>query len=207
LQAVTVDRAAPRRLLPGLVVAGLGASAALALHAFADALNVLTAAVLLGVVVGALHPLPGWALAGTAFARRTLLQVGIVLLGPELWVGQLRELGAPTLVMIGVVVALTFGVTRWLGRLADLPEAMSLFIATGFSICGVSAIVAMSGTRRHDDEGRAVRGTRPRRSARSAPGRLPRRRRHPAAPVGSQGGFGGASVGRRSAVGQQPSAT
>ena len=29
---------------------------------------------------------------------------------------------------------------------------MSLFIATGFSICGVSAIVAMSGTRRHEDE-------------------------------------------------------
>jgi uncharacterized integral membrane protein (TIGR00698 family) len=133
-------------------VAGLGALAALALHAYADALNALTAAVLLGVVVRALHPLPGWALAGTAFARRTLLQVGIVLLGLELSVGELRELGAPTVVMVCVVVALTFGVTRWLGRLAGLPEAMSLFIATGFSICGVSAIVAMSGTRRHEDE-------------------------------------------------------
>jgi uncharacterized integral membrane protein (TIGR00698 family) len=152
LQAVTVDRVAPRRLLPGLLVAGLGALAALALHAYADALNALTAAVLLGVVVRALHPLPGWALAGTAFARRTLLQVGIVLLGLELSVGELRELGAPTVVMVCVVVALTFGVTRWLGRLAGLPEAMSLFIATGFSICGVSAIVAMSGTRRHEDE-------------------------------------------------------
>ena len=149
---MTVDRAAPRRLLPGLVVAGLGALAALVLHAFADALNALTAAVLLGAVVRTLHPLPGWARAGTAFARRTLLQVGIVLLGLELSVGELRELGAPTLVMVGVVVGLTFVVTRWLGRLAGLPEAMSLFIATGFSICGVSAIVAMSGTRRHEDE-------------------------------------------------------
>ena len=149
---MTVDRAAPRRLLPGLVVAGLGAVCALVLHAFADALNALTAAVLLGVVVRALHPLPAWAIAGTAFARRTLLQVGIVLLGLELSVGELRELGAPTLVMVGVVVALTFIVTRWLGRLTGLPDAMSLLIATGFSICGVSAIVAMSGTRRHEDE-------------------------------------------------------
>lgn len=138
--------------MPGLVVAGLGALAALVLHAFADALNALTAAVLLGVVVRALHPLPGWAQAGTTFARRTLLQVGIVLLGLELSVGELRDLGAPTLVMVGVVVALTFVVTRWLGRLAGLPEAMSLFIATGFSICGVSAVVAMSATRRHEDE-------------------------------------------------------
>jgi len=149
---VTVARVATRRFLPGLLVAGLGAVAALGLHAFADALNALTAAVLLGVVVRALHPLPGWAHAGTAFSRRTLLQVGIVLLGLELSVGELRELGAPTLAMVGVVVALTFGVARLLGRLAGLPEAMSLFIATGFSICGVSAIVAMSGTRRHEDE-------------------------------------------------------
>ena len=42
--------------------------AALLLHALADALNALSAAVLLGVVVRALHPLPGWVQAGTTCA-------------------------------------------------------------------------------------------------------------------------------------------
>ena len=149
---MTVDRAPTYRLAPGLAVAGAGAVAAVVLHAWADALNALTAAVLLGVVVRALHPLPGWAEAGTAFARKRLLQAGIVLLGLELSVGEMLDLGVPTLLLILVTVALTFGVTLWLGHLMHLPPAMSLFIATGFSICGVSAIVAMSGTRRHEEK-------------------------------------------------------
>ncbi|HEX7186893.1 MAG TPA: putative sulfate exporter family transporter [Actinomycetes bacterium] len=149
---MTLDRPARTRLLPGLVVAAAGALAALGLHTFADALNVLTAAVLLGVVVRALRPLPRWAEAGTSFARRRLLQVGIVLLGLELSVDEVLELGIPTLVLVVVTVLATFLLTRWLGRLAGLPAPMALFIATGFSICGVSAVVAMSGTRRHDDE-------------------------------------------------------
>ena len=129
-----------------------GALAALVLHAWANALNALTAAVLLGVVVRALRPLPGWAEAGTAFARKKLLQAGIVLLGLELSVGQMLDLGLPTLLLILVTVALTFTVTLWLGHVMGLPGAMTLFIATGFSICGVSAIVAMSGTRRHEEK-------------------------------------------------------
>jgi uncharacterized integral membrane protein (TIGR00698 family) len=152
LHVVTVDRAPTRRLAPGLVVATVGALAALALHAWADALNALTAAVLLGVALRALRPMPRWALAGTSFARRKLLQAGIVLLGLELSVGQLLDLGVPALLLVVVTVALTFLVTLWLGRLLGLPGPMALFIATGFSICGVSAIVAMSGTRRHEEE-------------------------------------------------------
>ena len=149
---MTVDRAPTSRLAPGLAVAVAGALAALVLHAWADALNALTAAVLLGVVVRALHPLPAWAEAGTGFARQKLLQAGIVLLGLELSVGQLLDLGVPTLLMILATVALTFGVTLWLGHLMGLPRAMSLFIATGFSICGVSAVVAMSSTQKHEEK-------------------------------------------------------
>jgi uncharacterized integral membrane protein (TIGR00698 family) len=152
LHAVTVDRTPTHRLAPGLAVAVAGALAALVLHAWADALNALTAAVLLGVVVRALSPLPAWAEAGTAFARKKLLQAGIVLLGLELSVGQMLDLGVPTLLLIFVTVALTFAVTLWLGHLMGLPPAMALFIATGFSICGVSAVVAMSGTRRHEEK-------------------------------------------------------
>ena len=42
---------------------------------------------------------------------------------------QLLDLGVPTLLLILVTVALTFGVTLWLGHLMGLPPAMALFIA------------------------------------------------------------------------------
>ena len=141
-----------RAVVPGLAVAAAGAAAALALHAWADALNILTAAVLVGVVVRTVHPFPEWAHAGTVFARRRLLQAGVVLLGLRLSIGDVLDLGAPVLTLVLVTVAVTFIGTQALGRLAGLSPAMSLFLATGFSICGVSAIAAMSATREHEDE-------------------------------------------------------
>lgn len=147
-----VGRSSRPAIAPGLAVAAAGGACALALHQLADALNVLTAAVLLGVVVRSVHPLPQWAQAGAGFARRRLLQVGVVLLGLKLSVHDVVNLGAPALGLVTATVLLTFFGTRWIGRLAGLPPAMSLFIASGFSICGVSAIAAMSGTRKHEEE-------------------------------------------------------
>jgi uncharacterized integral membrane protein (TIGR00698 family) len=139
-------------LVPGLAVAVAGAACAWALHQWADALNVLTAAVLLGVVVRAVHPVPRWAGAGMTFAMRRLLQAGVVLLGLRLSLDDVRDLGAPTIAVVVTTVVATFLGTQLIGRIARLPPAMSLFIATGFSICGVSAIAAMSGTRKHEEE-------------------------------------------------------
>ncbi|MGH8891856.1 MAG: YeiH family protein [Actinomycetes bacterium] len=146
------SRPSVRGTVPGLAVVASGAVAAVLLHQVAGALNVLTAAVLVGVVVRARGPLPAWARSGVTFARRWLLQAGVVLLGLELSMGDVRGLGAPTLALVVGTVLVTFVVTRWFGRLAGLPEPMALFIATGFSICGVSAVAAMSSTRRHDEE-------------------------------------------------------
>jgi len=51
-------------------------------------------------------------------------------------------------------VLLTFGITWGLGKLFRLPGDEPLLIATGFSICGVSAIGAMSAVTRtkHEDQ-------------------------------------------------------
>jgi uncharacterized integral membrane protein (TIGR00698 family) len=146
------DRRSRLPLAPGLVVAALGTGCAWALHQWADALNVLTAAVLLGVVVRAVHPVPRWAEAGMSFAMRRLLQAGVVLLGLRLSLGDVLDLGGLTALVVIGIVAVSFLGTQLISRLAGLPPAMSLFIATGYSICGVSAIVAMSGTRKHEEE-------------------------------------------------------
>lgn len=38
---------------------------------------------------------------------------------------------------------MTFTATRWLGRRLGVPPARALLVATGFSICGASAVAAM----------------------------------------------------------------
>jgi uncharacterized integral membrane protein (TIGR00698 family) len=52
-------------------------------------------------------------------------------------------------VVIGVVTATFFG-TIWLGRRAGLGPRLSLLIATGFAICGASAIAAIEGVTEAD---------------------------------------------------------
>ena len=81
-----------------------------------------------------------------------MLRLGIVLLGLQLSFSQVRELGAPGLVLVIVVVAATFTGTQWLGKKMGLSPGLSLLVATGFSICGASAIAAMRPVSDADDD-------------------------------------------------------
>ena len=140
------------RLLPGLAVAAGGLLLAFAVHLALPVVPVLTLCVVIGVVLGQLpalrERLDGAWKPGFALAARRLLRIGIVLLGLKLGLGDIVDLGAPTLVAVVIVVVLTFFGTLLLGRLARLPGDEPLLLAAGFSICGVSAIGAMAAVTR-----------------------------------------------------------
>lgn len=150
-----------RRNAPGLALAGAGAALAEGVHALLPAVPMLTAAVVLGVVaahVPGVHPLVrGSGREGLALAGKHLMRAGIVLLGLKLSIGDVLGLGWATVTMVlGVVVATFFG-TWWLGRKLGLPGDQPLLIATGYSICGASAIAAVSGgLGKDEDEGHAA---------------------------------------------------
>ena len=140
------------RLLPGIAVAAGGLALAYLAHLLLPAVPILTFCVVFGLVLGqipAARPALDAALKpGLALAARRLLRIGIVLLGLSLSLVDIVDLGAPTLVAVVVVVVLTFFGTLALGRLAKLPGDQPLLIASGFSICGISAIGAMSAVTR-----------------------------------------------------------
>ena len=153
---VAVGRAAPA-WLPGMSVAGAAALAAFLIHLAVPAVPLLTAAVALGMIVAqvpALRPLlDGPLKPGLSLSARRLLRIGIVLLGLKLSLVDIAGLGVVTIVAIVLVVVLTFGVTLLLGRMVGLPGRQPLLIAAGFSICGASAVGAMSAvTRARDSE-------------------------------------------------------
>ena len=136
----------------GLALAALGAGIGLALHELVQSIPVVLAALVLGLVVANTRGVPAAARPGLALASGALLRVGIVLLGFELVFQDIVSLGARGLAVVVAVVVATFFGTQWAGRWLGVPRGLSLLVATGFSICGVSAIAAARDVSDVDEE-------------------------------------------------------
>ncbi|WP_238476384.1 YeiH family protein [Agromyces mariniharenae] len=146
--------------MPGLAIAASAALVAWLAHLAMPAVPILTAAVALGILVGqvpALQPaLAGRLAPGLQLAARRLLRLGIVLLGLKLSLVDIAGLGWITILTTIAVVVLTFAGTIGLGRALGLPGHQPVLVASGFAICGASAIGAMGATVRARDEEQAV---------------------------------------------------
>jgi uncharacterized integral membrane protein (TIGR00698 family) len=146
-----------KKHLPGLVLAALVTIVAFTTESLIKNLTpILISPLVVAVVIGAMLQnfgvIPGSCDLGLRFAARNLLRLGIVLLGLQLSLDQIREVGAPGLVLVVSVVAITFFGTQWLGKRLGLSKGLSLLVATGFSICGASAIAAMRPVSDADDD-------------------------------------------------------
>ncbi|AMB58893.1 YeiH family protein [Microterricola viridarii] len=146
--------------MPGVAVAGAAALLAWGVHSLVPAVPLLTAAVALGILVAQLpfaqRALTGVLAPGLSVAAKKFMRLGIVLLGLKLSLVDIAHLGWVSIVTVIAVLVITFVVTLWLGRLFKLPGHQPLLIAAGFSICGASAIGAMSHVARSKDEDTAT---------------------------------------------------
>lgn len=141
-----------RPLLPGLLVIAVATVLALAAEGVVHALTASTVAVALGAALRSTGTFrPSWSPA-TGFASKRLLRIAVVLLGLQLPLSQVRDLGVGGIALILGVVVVTFFGTQLIGRALGLSPARSLLVATGFSICGASAIAAVRPATDADDE-------------------------------------------------------
>ncbi|MER7009760.1 putative sulfate exporter family transporter [Dactylosporangium sp. NPDC000555] len=142
-----------RAAAPGLLAASAAAAVGYAVNrVVGSAASPVVVAVVLGILVRGLGGYHSRLRDGLAFASRTLLRAGVVPLGLQLAVSDIRQLGvgAVAVAVLGVVTA--FVVTRWCGRLLGLGPARALLIATGVSVCGASAVAAMQEVTDGDEE-------------------------------------------------------
>lgn len=146
-----------RTLGPGLAAAFAAVAVSLLVHALVPMLPTMTVAVVLGIAAVNLPGSSAWCQgpwrAGLNFAGKHLMRVGIVFLGLKLSLGDIMELGWTSVALVVAVVLLSFAGTYALGKLFRLEGETSLLIATGFSICGASAIGAMAAVKgtKHED--------------------------------------------------------
>src|SRR6187431_925386 len=97
-------------LTRGLLVAAAAFGVAFLLHLAVPAIPILTACVVLGLLWGNLGPAESTR-PGLAFSAKTLLRIGVVLLGLSLSLVDIAQLGWLTLVLIVAIVGITFALT------------------------------------------------------------------------------------------------
>jgi uncharacterized integral membrane protein (TIGR00698 family) len=129
--------------VPGLaLIAGLVAIA-FGISQWQSAISPLALSVAFGFLVANLWQWPTWAKEGSTFAGKRVLRTGVVLLGAQVSVTALRDIGVKGFLAIIIVVALTiFGILA-LSKFFKLSDDLGMLIACGFAICGASAIAAV----------------------------------------------------------------
>jgi len=109
-------------------------------------------AIILGLIVTSLVPLPELLNPGLTFAVKKVLRLGIILLGIRLTIFDVFKLGVFGVPIVAFCIVGALLVTNWINQKLNLPERLGALIAVGTSICGVTAIVATSPAIEADEE-------------------------------------------------------
>src|SRR5262245_48773227 len=99
-------------------------------------------AIVLGLLLRNLLPLPASLTPGLKFCVTTILRLGIVLVGIRLSAFDVVRLGLAGLPVVVAAIATGLIFVTWFNRRLGLPPRLGTLIAAGTSICGVTAIVS-----------------------------------------------------------------
>ncbi len=131
-----------RAIYPGVLIALIVGLAAtwLSQHYGAPA---MLFALLLGIAFHFLHE-DGRCVRGIEFASRTILRVGVALLGVRITVDQIAGLGLTPVLLVTAGVAATIAVGLALARLFGLKPTFGVLTGGSVAICGASAALAIA---------------------------------------------------------------
>jgi len=129
-------------LFPGIAIAGLVAISAQFLNEHYGAPAMLMA-ILLGMPLNFLSEDGQKTAAGIAFSGKTLLRIGVALLGVRISMEMVQTLGLPMLMVIIAGVAATIGFSLLIGGLFGRDRLFSFLSGGAVAICGASAAMAI----------------------------------------------------------------
>jgi uncharacterized integral membrane protein (TIGR00698 family) len=140
--------------LPGQLLASAVAVSAYAVRQLPGlaTFSPLILAIVIGIAFHNLVGTPAAAKAGVTFSMRRLLRIAIILLGLQLTITQVIEVGGRGIGIIAVTLVTTFAFTVWMGRLLGVERKLAQLIAAGTSICGASAVIATNTVTNAPDE-------------------------------------------------------
>ena len=104
-------------------------------------LNYVVLGIVIGIVIVNVFSIPAWAQNGVRTAR-FFLKTGVILLGALYSAAELAQLGALSVVMIGVFVLGSVWLVLIFGPRMGATNSMTGVLSAGVGVCGVSASVA-----------------------------------------------------------------
>ena len=132
-------------MVPGVVLLVLGGGIARLLATTVLPISELIVAVGLGALLANTMGVPEWGADGTA-THKLWLETGIVLMGARIAIDQLLAVGPSLLVFIVGFLTISLVIVEVIARnVFRINERLGSLLAAGYSVCGVSAIVAVSG--------------------------------------------------------------
>ncbi|MDO5672693.1 MAG: putative sulfate exporter family transporter [Actinomycetaceae bacterium] len=127
------------------ILAALGiALVSLAVNRFIPLLSGLLIAILLGMLLNNVGLIRRRFRPGLAYSAKTILRLGVILLGFRLSIPQVLSLGIGPIITIIVTVVCTYVVALGLGWLMRIGHSTRVLTATGTAICGAAAVAGMS---------------------------------------------------------------
>ena len=137
--------------LPGLVVAagvGLAATFVAGLHGGPQMLYALFFGIALNHLSQAPRTKPG-----VEFGARTVLRLGVGLLGARITATQIAALGWQTAALVTLAVVSTIAMALFIGQRLGLSRAKSVLAGGAVAICGASAALAISAVLPREKDG------------------------------------------------------
>ena len=137
----------------GLLAVGLVGFLSITIGGVTSYVSSPVIALLVGFLLSNAGLTGSWAQPSLQFAAGPLLKLGIALLGFRLAFSEISEIGSYVgiCIVISLVLIVFLGI-RKIGSLTKISNSLGLLVATGFSICGLSAIAAMKPLSGADDE-------------------------------------------------------
>ncbi len=122
--------------LPGVLVSLGAAAVGWGIHLLAPVIPWLTASLALGVIAGCIPAFRGIGVLkpGLTVSSKSLLRLGIVVLGLKLSLVDIAHLGWFAIVLIVALVGLSFGITYGVARLFRLEGDQPVLLAAGWLI-------------------------------------------------------------------------
>jgi uncharacterized integral membrane protein (TIGR00698 family) len=131
------------KTLPGLGLIAAVVAIAFEIHNFQPAISPLALCVAFGFLIANLISWPTFANDGTALASKKLMRIGVALLGAQVSVISLKEIGIKGVITVILVVSFTIFGILGLSKLFKMTGDLGLLIGVGFGVCGATAVAAI----------------------------------------------------------------
>ena len=138
--------------VPGFaLIAGLVALA-FEINHVQSAISPLALCVAFGFIVANFIQWPAFAAPATKVSSKTIMRIGVALLGAQVSVASLREIGLKGVLTVGIVVTFTIFGILGLSKLFKMSGDLGLLIGVGFGVCGATAVAAIRPQTRATEE-------------------------------------------------------